>query len=139
MVGNDKRELISINLSIEGNSLDNVSSLFTNGKFQCIISDDIVADVELISTESTMGFDGSFLVQMIVSFATGVASGVIANFLYAKLLAGAKKLEINKKRTRITEEKITEAINTIQNYIIQTHNDEQQINEHCERSTRKCK
>ena len=54
---------------------------------------------------------------MAITFVLGVSSGVVGNLLYAKLIAGAKKLEISNKRTRISEEKVVEAIETIQQYV----------------------
>lgn len=117
MVGDSQEQNVVINLSLEVDSLDNILTFFNGKQKQQISSSGVTTEVELISTNNSLNFVGGYLVELAITFVLGVSSGVVGNLLYAKLIAGAKKLEISNKRTRISEEKVVEAIETIQQYV----------------------
>ena len=72
-------------------------------------ADSLALKIVLAYVEKSGGATASLL----LSFSVGVASGVIGNVIYAALCKGIKKLELNGRRTRITEEGITQVIETI--------------------------
>jgi hypothetical protein len=78
---------------------------------------DRLVDQEIIRADvfdnDTFSFDGNKLVEILISFSIGIASGVVGNIIYNAIHSAAKKLEINGRRTRLTEESITQAIETI--------------------------
>lgn len=61
----------------------------------------------------TLSFDGNQFVEFLITFSVGVASGVVGNYIYNAIHTATKKLEINGRRTRLTEESISQAIETI--------------------------
>ena len=128
MVGDNQELNVVINLSLEVDSLDNILIFFDGKQKQQISSSGVTTEVELISTNNSLNFVGGYLVELAITFVLGVSSGVVGNLLYSKLIAGAKKLEISNKRTRISEEKVVEAIETIQQYV----KENQERNQHKE-------
>ena len=118
MVGNNTEQMISISINAELDSLDTISALF-NGveEGNSIEYGNGEARLELHSVSDSFSFSGDIEVNLIASFAVGVASGVVGNMIYNAICDGIKKLEINGRRTRISEESITEAIETIRELV----------------------
>ena len=128
MVGNDQGQNVVVNLSLEVDSLDSILRFFDGKQKRQISSSGVTCEVELISTNNSLNFIGGYLVEIMISFAVGVSSGIVGNMIFSKLIEGAKKLEVCNKRTRISEEKVEEAIETIQQYV----KENQEHNQHKE-------
>lgn len=113
MVGNDKLGTVSIKLSMEIDSTSVGENLFKKGKIEqrTDLCEEIC--VEPMAENTTLSFDGNQFVEFLITFSVGVASGVVGNYIYNAIQAAARKLEINDRRTRITEESISQAIETI--------------------------
>ena len=110
MVENDRPKIISINLSAEIDANAPIADIFSDAH-SC---EDTSCITEILPQKSTLSFDGNLFVELIISFSVGVASGVVGNYIYNALHnAKTKKLIINGRRTRLTEESITQAIETI--------------------------
>ena len=60
-----------------------------------------------------LGFDQTALVTLAVSFSTGVASGVVATALCALLGKAARRLSLQDRPVRVSEEDIARAVETI--------------------------
>ena len=120
MVGNDKLGTISIKLSMEMESTAVSENLFTKDKIQKCTNFCGEICVEPLAENNTLSFDGNQFVEFLVTFSVGVASGVVGNYIYNAIHAAAKKLEINGRRTRITEESIAQAIETIREMLNET-------------------
>lgn len=120
MVGNDKLATVSIKLSMEMESTAVSKNLFTNEKIQKCT--DLCGEIciEPLAENSTLSFDGNQFVEFLITFSVGVASGVVGNYIYNAIHAAARKLEINGRRTRITEESIAQAIETIREMLNET-------------------
>ena len=114
MVGKNNQEIVSIEIEAELESLENIKEIF-NGieKGSTAQFCDGNAELELLSAGDTLAFSGGADVQFLLTFSVGVASGVIGNLIYSALCCGIKKLTLNGRRTRITEENITQSIETI--------------------------
>lgn len=110
MVGNDNSKTISIKISVEVEPQTQIDRLFAKERLQ---NSNKYISAELLSSNNTLAFDGSQLVEYLISFSIGVASGVVGNCIYNAIHTMAKKIEINGHRTRLTEENITQAIETI--------------------------
>jgi len=116
MVGEYINEIISVSIEVELETLDQIKKVF--GKIEnenTIKLCDGKVELRLISTENNLAFDGSFTVELVLAFSIGIASGIVGNAFYAAICAGIKKIAINGRRTRITEESITEALETVKN------------------------
>ena len=118
MVGKNNRELVSIKIAAEVESLEQIKELF-NGteKGSTVQFCGGSAEIELLSAGDTLSFSGGTEVQLLLSIPLGVACGVIGNWLYDALFRSTRKLELNGRRTRITAENITQAIETIQELV----------------------
>ena len=113
MVGENNAEIVTIKLEMELETLDNIEKMFGNIDSECTINIcNGDAELKLLTAGNALLFDGVLTAEMLLSFAVGVASGVVGNFIYATLCEGVKKLTLNNRRTRITEETITEVIET---------------------------
>lgn len=121
MVGNDKLGTISIKLSMEMGSVAVSEDLFTKDKIEkhTNLYGEICA--EPLAENHTLSFDGNQFVEFLITFSVGVASGVVGNYIYNAIHAAARKLEINGRRTRITEESIAQAIETIREMLNETN------------------
>ncbi len=117
MVGNDCSRIISIKIHMEVESKIQADKLFADSAIG-ITNENF--SVKLISQNDTLGFDGNLVFEYLISFGIGVASGVIGNYIYNAIHNAAKKLEINDRRTRLTEESISQAIETIKLMLLET-------------------
>ena len=113
MVGNNKLGTISIKLSMEIDSTVASENVFAKGKMQQYtnLCEDIC--VEPMAENTTLSFDGNQFIEFLITFSVGVASGVVGNYIYNAIHNATRKLEINGRRVRITEENISQAIETI--------------------------
>ncbi|MDR0918773.1 MAG: hypothetical protein LBM93_05920 [Oscillospiraceae bacterium] len=111
MVGKNSESIIKFKLTAETNSPNSILDLFVNSdKNTSIEICDGNANLELLNTNNSGSFDGTYVIELLVSFPFDVAAGVLANFIFKKICSGAKKIEINNHRTRMTEEGIIQSI-----------------------------
>lgn len=119
MVGKNNQQIVSITIGAELESLEQIKKLFSNiEKGNTIQLCDENVELKLLTAGDTLCFSGGVEVELLLSFSVGVASGIVGNLIYNAICIGIKKLEINGHRTRITEENITQAIETIKNLIV---------------------
>ena len=69
--------------------------------------------IEVAGRDEGMGFDQSTLITLALSFSAGVASGVVANAVYAVCGTAVRALTISGRRVRVTEKDIEQAIKTL--------------------------
>ena len=114
MVGKDCKKMISIKISMEMESNMPISTLLEKIESPGVDKSNN-ADIytKLLSNGDMLSFDGNQFVEFLLTFSLGVASGVVGNYVYNAIHTAAKKLEINGRRTRLTEESISQAIETI--------------------------
>lgn len=113
MVGKNNKELVYVKIEMELETLEDIKSLFGSIDGECSIQFcDGDAELKLLTAGNTLSFDGGLTAEILLSFSIGVASGVVGNFIFASLCNGVKKLTLNNRRTRITEETITQVIET---------------------------
>ena len=113
MVGNNRKEIIDAKIEVEFETLSNIESLFGSLEAgQSLQLNDGEIELKLISAGDTIAFDGGFTAEILISFSVGVASGVVGNVVYAALCGWVKKLTFDERRTRMTEESITQVIET---------------------------
>lgn len=114
--------IVSIRIEAEFDTLEQIEKIFgglDNGhSVQLCHQSEGMAELSLINAGNTMSFDGGLTAELILTFSIGVASGVVGNFLYNALREGIRKLEFNGRRTRITEQSITHAIDTTINTVL---------------------
>ncbi len=114
MVGKNIREIEQVKMVASFENVDSILNQFEEiGKEKCIQKKNDEVTIKIVSTDERLSFDGSTEIELIVSFAIGVSSGVVANIVYNALCTGIKKLNIGGRRTRITEEEITQTIDEI--------------------------
>ena len=114
MVEKNSQELVSIKIEAELESLEQIKKIFSNvEKDNTVQFCDGNAELKLLSAGDTLAFSGGAEVELLLTFSVGVASGVIGNLVYNAICCGIKKLALNGRRTRITEENITQAIEMI--------------------------
>jgi hypothetical protein len=119
MVGKNNVEIISVEIEAELESLEQIKKLFDGTDNGCSVQlCDGRAELTLMSTGNSLAFDGGSIAEFILTFSIGVATGVVANALYAAICADIKKIEIHGRRTRITEESIAQTLETIKNMIL---------------------
>lgn len=121
MVGKNKnkQEIVSIKIEAEFESLEQIKKIFSNVEADGTVSFfDGSAKLKLLSMGDNLAFSGGADVELLLTFSIGVASGVIGNLIYNAICCGIKKLSMNGRRTRITEEHITQAIQTIKELVL---------------------
>ncbi len=119
MVGKNSQEIVSIKIEAEFESLEQIKEIFSNAEEDSAVSFfDGNAKLKLLSTGDNLAFSGGADVELLLTFSIGVASGIIGNLVYNAICCGIKKLSINGRRTRITEEHITQAIQTIKELVL---------------------
>lgn len=119
MVGKNSQELVSIKIEAELESLEQIKKIFSAvEKDNTVQFCDGNAKLKLLSTGDNLAFSGGAEVELLLTFSVGVASGVIGNLVYNAICCGIKKLALNGRRTRITEENITQAIQTIKELVL---------------------
>jgi hypothetical protein len=104
---------MSIKISMEVDSNIPNKNLFTEAKSQNSNDSEIVITAKLLQEDDALFFDGNQFVEFLITFSVGVASGVVGNYIYNAIHTIAKKLKIDGRRTRLTEESISQAIQTI--------------------------
>ncbi|MEM7290766.1 MAG: hypothetical protein AAF412_10435 [Pseudomonadota bacterium] len=72
--------------------------------------------VEVRAVDEGLGFDQTALVTLAVSFSAGVASGVVANAIYAICTDAVRRLTFEGRRVQLSEEALNQAIQTIIDY-----------------------
>jgi len=128
MVERNNKQMTSIKIEVELETIDQIKKLFGSLEPGCSLQlCDGEVELKLMSTGNSLAFDGGLTAELILSFCLGVASGVIGNAIYTAICAGIKKLEINGRRTRITEESITQALETIKS-MVSSSADKKRIN-----------
>ncbi len=118
MVDNDYAKIIELKISMEIDPQMQAQTLFFNDRSDSIHSCQGVIRADVFDND-IFSFDGNKLVEILISFSIGVASGVVGNIIYNAIHSAAKKLEINGRRTRLTEESITQAIETIKELFLE--------------------
>ena len=119
MVGNDNSKMISINISMEIESNTPIESILTMLQTQ---EDNLAPSITIknLSKNNTLSFDGNQVIEFLISFSMSIASGVIGNYIYNAIHSSARKIEINNRRTRLTEESISQAIETAKELLTKT-------------------
>lgn len=124
MVEKNNTEIVSVKIEMELETLENIEKLFGNIENGCSIQlYGGEAELILVTAGNSLSFDGGLTAEILLSFSVGVASGVVGNFIYASLCNGVKKLTLNNRRTRITEETITQVIETTKVTVIKKSHD----------------
>ena len=119
MIGENNKEIISVEIEVELDTLEQIEKIFAGiDNAQPIQLCEGMAELKLITAGNTISFDGGLTAELLLTFSIGVASGVVGNFIYNALCVGSKKLELNGRRTRVTEENIIEAIETIKQMVL---------------------
>ncbi len=113
MVGNNTSKMISIKISMEIDSNISSESLFVKEKSQNTNNSETGITVKTLTENETLSFDGTQFVEFLITFSSGVASGVVGNYIYNAIHTAAKRININDRRTRLTEESISQAIEII--------------------------
>lgn len=111
MVGENNREVVLVKMELELDTLDNIKNLFgsaENGSKVKFCNGE--AELKLLKAGDSLGFDGSTISEILLTFPGNVAASIVGSFIWTSLSSGLKKLKINNSRTRITEETITEKI-----------------------------
>ena len=113
MVGKNNTEIVTVKVDAEFESLDKKEELlnvFANKNTIEICDGD--AEIELLSLDDSLSFDGSIVVQLLINFSVGILSSVIGNYIFG-LCNGAKKLSLDNRRTRVVEKNIIKEVETI--------------------------
>jgi nucleoside phosphorylase len=127
-VGKNNIEIVSVKIEVELETLDNIKSIFGNiDTGHSVQLCDGEVELELLTAGNTLSFDGGLTAELLLSFSVGVASGVVGNFIFASLCDRVKKLTLNGRRTRITEENITQVIETTINAVLASKEKESSI------------
>ncbi|HPE57423.1 MAG TPA: hypothetical protein PK904_13535 [Bacteroidales bacterium] len=69
-----------------------------------------IGSIKLIQPLKTNNLFDSNLVEIVFTISSGVASGIVANWIYSKLKGKTKILRINRIEIELDEEKITKII-----------------------------
>lgn len=132
MIENNNKEIVYIKIEVEIETLDNIKKLFGSIDIGHTVQlYDGNVELELLEAGNSLSFDGGLTAELLLSFSIGVASGVVGNIIYKALCVGIRKLGLNGRRTRITEENITQAIETIKNMLLLNKEKESFIKESC--------
>lgn len=122
MVGKNSTGVVNIKIELELDELENVKQILgyiDSGSSIRIYDEE--AELKILSAEESLSFDGGVILEFLLTFSVNVAAGVLGNYLY-NLCKGGKKLTLNHRRTRITEETIKQVIT--QNIEAETSTDE---------------
>ena len=132
MTRKENRETISVKIEAEFDTLEQIEKIFAGVDNKSPIQlCDGKAELKLITAGNTISFDGGLTATLLLTFSIGVASGVVGTLIYSMLCKDIKKLELNSRRTRITEENITQAIETIKNMVSLTEKKESSVKKSC--------
>ena len=120
-----RSETISVRIEVELDTLEQIEQLFgsIDNKSPIQLCDG-KAELRLLAAGNTISFDGGSMATLLLSFSVSVASGVVANIIFAALCKGIKKLELNGRRTRITEKNIAQVIETTKNATMASEHEE---------------
>ncbi len=121
MVEKNSQQITSVNIEVEFETLEQIKILFGShepgGSVKLCDGD---AELKLISTDNRLAFDGGFTVELLLSFSMGVACELVASAILSAIRSGIKKLEINGRRTRTSEESVSQALETIKKLVSST-------------------
>ena len=127
MVGENNKQMTSAKIEVELETLKQIEKIFGSvDSGHSIQFCDGKIEAKLMSIDNSLAFDGGLTAEIMLSFSIGVASGVVANAIYTAIGVWVKKLEINGRRTRITEESIEQAIETIREIVLSSEEKKQQ-------------
>ena len=70
-------------------------------------------EVTVNACDEGFGFDEATVVSLVISFAVGTASGIVANAIYDAVGSAIKSISINNRRIRPNEEALEQAIEII--------------------------
>jgi len=122
MVEKNSIDVVNIKIELELDELENVKQILGNiDKGSSIRIYDDEAELTILSADDSLSFDGGVILEFLLTFSVNVAAGVLGNYIY-NLCKRGKKLTLNHRRTRITEESIKQAIT--QNIEAETTTDE---------------
>lgn len=115
MVGNDQKQIITLQINAEVDSLEQIKNLFGSLENDGNVSLGDGIDIRLVSVGNSMSFSGGAEVEMLVTFAIGVASSAVSSLIISAINKGIKKLSLNHKRTRVNQKSIEREIDSIKN------------------------
>lgn len=114
MVEHNNKQMTSARIEVELESLQQIKNIFSSAGVENPLQlCDGEVEVNLVSTNNNLAFDGGASAELILSFSLGVSSGVVANAFYAAICYGIKKFVINGRRASPTEKSIAQAIEMI--------------------------
>jgi len=110
---------IKINLDVEINRFDIVTTIFQSnfpipGSIAQLYEDKVA--VKLLSYEEGLGFTDSILIELLLSFGMGVASGIVANAIYNSFGKGTRRLTLGGMPVRIDIDELEKALDTIRQF-----------------------
>lgn len=107
------KQTVTINLEMELDSVDYFEKLGIDAESENV-SIDLGSGVtaKIVDVEKGLGFLDPISTTMVVSFAVGVGSGVVANLIYGAIGAGIRRITFNKRRIRPEKEELIRALQT---------------------------
>lgn len=115
MVENDQKQTITLQINAEMDSLEQIKNLFGSIENDRNVSLGDGIDIRLVSVNNSMSFSGGAEVEMLVTFAIGVASSVVGSLIINAINKGIKKLSLNSKRTRVNPKSLEREIDNVKN------------------------
>lgn len=115
MVENDQKQTITLQINAEMDSLEQIKNLFGSIENDRNVSLGDGIDIRLVSVNNSMSFSGGAEVEMLVTFAIGVASSVVGSLIINAINKGIKKLSLNSKRTRVNQKSLEREIDNVKN------------------------
>lgn len=115
MVENDQKQTITLQINAEMDSLEQIKNLFGSIENDKNVSLGDGIDIRLVSVNNSMSFSGGAEVEMLVTFAIGVASSVVGSLIINAINKGIKKLSLNSKRTRVNQKSLEREIDNVKN------------------------
>lgn len=115
----NSKEIVSIRIEAELDTLEQIEKIFgsvdTDNSIKLC---DGEVELKLLEAGNVLSFNGGLTAELLLSFSVGVASGVVGNLIFKLLCDHVKKLSLNGRRTRITEETITQVIETTKTTVL---------------------
>ena len=94
MVENDQKQTITLQINAEMDSLEQIKNLFGSIENDRNVSLGDGIDIRLVSVNNSMSFSGGAEVEMLVTFAIGVASSVVGSLIINAINKGIKKKRV---------------------------------------------
>lgn len=115
MVGeNSNARELSVELEVEVESLELLEKFFGGCEPRARhVFADSRGSFELIDFEEGIGFADVTTATLLVTFAIGVGTGVVANVIYDAIGAGLRRLTADKRRVRPTRKELEQALETV--------------------------